>query len=56
MRRTIRDYMTGSKEVKLIYDIITCITTRLVMAYVTFTFVLLEFTPGIRIYMLVDIG
>ncbi|GJQ77049.1 hypothetical protein Trydic_g23621 [Trypoxylus dichotomus] len=36
---------------KRIYDIATFITTRLVMSYITFTFVLLEFWPSIRLYL-----
>ncbi|KRT85710.1 hypothetical protein AMK59_1035, partial [Oryctes borbonicus] len=51
MRRTIRDYFTGNSEIKMMYDISTFITTRLVMSYITFTFILLEFWPGIRLYL-----
>ncbi|XP_025836112.1 lysophospholipid acyltransferase 1-like [Agrilus planipennis] len=51
MRRTVRDYFTGNAELKLIYDIATCILTRLVMAYITFTFVLLDFWPSVRLYL-----
>ncbi|KAF2885530.1 hypothetical protein ILUMI_20680 [Ignelater luminosus] len=51
MRRTIRDYFTYSSKVKFMYDVVTCIITRLVMAYITFTFVLLEFWPSIRLYL-----
>ncbi|KAI4458112.1 hypothetical protein MML48_7g00007142 [Holotrichia oblita] len=51
MRRTIRDYFTGNAEMKRIYDVITFITTRFVMAYITYTFVLLEFWAGIRLYL-----
>lgn len=51
MRKTVRGYFVENKENKLIYDIMTCVTTRLVLAYITFTFVLLEFTPGLKLYL-----
>ncbi|XP_017772737.1 PREDICTED: lysophospholipid acyltransferase 1 [Nicrophorus vespilloides] len=51
MRRTIRNYFTGNKDSKFIYDVITFVTTRFVMAYITFAFVLLEFWGGIRLYL-----
>lgn len=51
VRRNIRPYFLSSKQNKLIYDILTFITTRILMAYITFTFVLLEFMPSIRVYL-----
>jgi len=51
MRRTFRNYFTGNTELKFFYDVITFITTRLVMSYITFTFVLLEFYAGVRVYI-----
>lgn len=36
---------------KRFYDILTLVTTRLVMAYITFPFVLLEFGTSVRIYL-----
>lgn len=51
VRRTIRDYFTGNAEMKLMYDFATFLTTKFVMAYITFTFVLLEFWPGLRLYL-----
>lgn len=51
MRRTIRHYFTGNTELKFIYDVLTFMTTRFVMSYITFTFVLLEFWGGVRLYL-----
>lgn len=51
MRRNVRPYFIENGRTKLLYDIITFVTTRLVMAYITFTFILLEFWPGIRLYL-----
>nr|XP_022910561.1 membrane-bound O-acyltransferase domain-containing protein 2 [Onthophagus taurus] len=51
MRRTIRGYFTKTSELKLFYDIVTFATTKFVMAYITFTFVLLEFWAGLRLYV-----
>ncbi|XP_071451612.1 lysophospholipid acyltransferase 6 [Hetaerina americana] len=51
VRRSVRDYFLDSKQLKAFYDVITMITSRLTMAYVTFPFILLEFYPSIRIYL-----
>ncbi|KAK5650034.1 hypothetical protein RI129_001063 [Pyrocoelia pectoralis] len=51
MRRRFRHYFMYSYESKFIYDVLTFVLTRLAMAYVTFTFVLLEFWPSIRVYL-----
>ncbi|XP_044018627.1 lysophospholipid acyltransferase 2 isoform X2 [Aphidius gifuensis] len=51
IRQTLRPYFLGSKILKIIYKVLTFITTRIVMAYLTFSFVLLEFTPSIRVYL-----
>lgn len=51
MRRTIRDYFTGDPKIKLFYDVITGFVTRLVMTYITVSFVLLELWPGVRLYL-----
>lgn len=50
VRRHVRAYFTDSFEAKLLYDIITFIVTHLVLAYITFPFVLLEFEGSIRLY------
>ncbi|KAB0804736.1 hypothetical protein PPYR_01706 [Photinus pyralis] len=51
MRRNLRHYFLYSTESKFIYDVITFLVTRLAMAYITFTFVVLEFWPSIRLYL-----
>lgn len=51
MRRALRHYFTDSIQKKLFYDVLTGCLTRLAMAYTTFTFVLLELWPGIRLYL-----
>ncbi|KAK2580167.1 hypothetical protein KPH14_012438 [Odynerus spinipes] len=51
VRRHLRPYFLGSKKSKFLYDVMTSITTRIIMAYITFSFVLLEFLPSIRLYL-----
>ncbi|KAF5305485.1 hypothetical protein FQA39_LY01576 [Lamprigera yunnana] len=51
MRRAFRHHFTYSSESKFIYDCITFMVTRFCMAYITFTFVLLEFWPSIKLYL-----
>ncbi|XP_076179737.1 lysophospholipid acyltransferase 6 isoform X2 [Ptiloglossa arizonensis] len=50
-RRNIRPYFLGSKNKKFLYDALTFIATRFLMAYITFSFILLEFLPSIRMYL-----
>ncbi|XP_050293206.1 lysophospholipid acyltransferase 6 [Anthonomus grandis grandis] len=50
MRRHLRPHFLNSNESKLLYDILTFAVTRFVMAYVTFTFVLLEFSASVTVY------
>lgn len=50
-RRHIRPHFLGSKNKKFLYDALTFIATRVSMAYITFSFVLLEFLPSIRLYL-----
>ncbi|XP_003701761.2 lysophospholipid acyltransferase 6 isoform X2 [Megachile rotundata] len=50
-RRKIRPYFLSSKATKFLYDTISFIVTRIVMAYITFSFVLLEFIPSIKVYL-----
>lgn len=51
VRRTIRPYFLGSTQMKFLYDTLTFLTTRVVMAYMTFSFVLLELMPSIIVYL-----
>jgi len=50
MRKTIRNYFLSNPESKLLYDGITFVITKILMAYMVFTFALLEFWPCIRLY------
>jgi len=50
VRRCLRPRFQGSKELAFIYDIITYITTRVMMAYLVFPFVLLEFRASFKVY------
>lgn len=50
VRKQCRHHFTKSFESKLFYDILTFVVTRLTLAYVTFPFVLLEFSGSIRLY------
>ncbi|XP_060527652.1 lysophospholipid acyltransferase 6 [Cylas formicarius] len=50
VRRRVRDHFAASRESKLFYDTSTFVATRLVMAYVTYPFVLLEFWPSVVLY------
>ncbi|XP_067631562.1 lysophospholipid acyltransferase 6 isoform X2 [Eurosta solidaginis] len=50
-RRMIRHRFQGTQCTRMFYDILTCLTTRLVMCYTTFPFVLLEFMGSIRLYL-----
>ncbi|XP_006618896.1 lysophospholipid acyltransferase 2 [Apis dorsata] len=50
-RRNIRPYFLGSKKLKFLYDALTFISTRLTMAYLTLSFLILEFMPSVRMYL-----
>ncbi|XP_017764024.1 PREDICTED: membrane-bound O-acyltransferase domain-containing protein 2 isoform X1 [Eufriesea mexicana] len=50
-RRNIRPYFLVSKRMKFLYDALTFISTRILMAYITFSFILLEFMPSIMMYL-----
>ncbi|XP_057340051.1 lysophospholipid acyltransferase 6 isoform X1 [Microplitis mediator] len=50
VRRHIRPYFIGSKPMKFFYDVLTFTASRISMAYLAFSFVLLEFIPSVRVY------
>ncbi|KOC59675.1 Lysophospholipid acyltransferase 2 [Habropoda laboriosa] len=50
-RRNMRPHFLGSKGKKFLYDALTFIATRILMAYITFSFVLLEFMPSLTMYL-----
>ncbi|XP_011151698.1 lysophospholipid acyltransferase 2 [Harpegnathos saltator] len=51
VRRYVRPLFLESERKQTFYDILTFIATRVIMAYTTFSFVLLEFVPSIRVYL-----
>lgn len=51
IRCHLRPLFLESQRKKTFYDILTFIATRIVMAYITFSFVLLEFLPSIKVYL-----
>ncbi|XP_076287832.1 lysophospholipid acyltransferase 6 isoform X2 [Lasioglossum baleicum] len=50
-RRNIRPYFLGFKMRKFLYDALTFTATRILMSYITLSFILLEFAPSIRMYL-----
>ncbi|XP_058810867.1 lysophospholipid acyltransferase 6 isoform X2 [Phymastichus coffea] len=51
VRRHVRPYFLTSKTKKVFYDALTLVTTRLILTYITFSFILLEFQPSITLYL-----
>ncbi|XP_033217343.1 lysophospholipid acyltransferase 2 isoform X2 [Belonocnema kinseyi] len=51
VRRHLRPFFLVTKKYKLFYDAITLLTTKIILTYTTFTFVLLEFKPSITMYL-----
>jgi len=51
VRRSVRPYFLANRYSKMFYDVMTFLTTRIVMGYMTFSFVLLEFLPSVRLLM-----
>ncbi|KYM79294.1 Membrane-bound O-acyltransferase domain-containing protein 2 [Atta colombica] len=51
VRRYIRPMFLESQRKKIFYDVLTFITTKILMAYMTFSFILLEFVPSIKVYL-----
>lgn len=51
VRRSLRPYFQTTPTMKTFYNLLTMLTTRVVMTYITFSFVLLEFWPSFRLYM-----
>ncbi|KAI9582424.1 lysophospholipid acyltransferase 1 [Glossina fuscipes] len=50
-RRMFRHRFQRTQFTRMFYDILTCLTTRIVMGYTTFPFVMLEFMASIRLYL-----
>ncbi|XP_032666216.1 lysophospholipid acyltransferase 2 isoform X2 [Odontomachus brunneus] len=51
VRRYVRPFFLESERKQTFYDVLTFTSTRIVMAYTTFSFVLLEFVPSIKVYL-----
>lgn len=51
-RRMFRHRFQSTQVTRMFYDILTCITTRIVMGYATFPFVLLEFMVSLFKFMI----
>ncbi|XP_064547798.1 lysophospholipid acyltransferase 6 isoform X2 [Drosophila montana] len=50
-RRMLRYRFQSTQFTRMFYDILTIITTRIVMGYTTFPFVLLEFMGSMKLYL-----
>ncbi|XP_035209746.1 lysophospholipid acyltransferase 2-like isoform X3 [Stegodyphus dumicola] len=50
IRRSIRPLFQGSKFMSRFYDVLTCITTRIALAYIVFPFILLECNASLAVY------
>lgn len=50
-RKLFRHRFQHSEYSRISYDVLTMLTTRLFMGYLTFPFVLLEFNPSVRLYL-----
>uniref|UniRef100_A0A0A9X6N5 Membrane-bound O-acyltransferase domain-containing protein 2 n=1 Tax=Lygus hesperus TaxID=30085 RepID=A0A0A9X6N5_LYGHE len=50
VRSSLRPHFLATPAKKASYDFITMLVTRVLMAYTTFSFVLLEFWPSVRVY------
>ncbi|ODN01090.1 Membrane-bound O-acyltransferase domain-containing protein 2, partial [Orchesella cincta] len=51
VRKIVRPLFVNDRSLKLVYDFFTWLTTRFVIAYVTFSFIILDFTPSILLYL-----
>ncbi|BES92546.1 MBOAT, membrane-bound O-acyltransferase family [Nesidiocoris tenuis] len=50
VRSSLRPHFLATAAKKASYDCITFLFTRVMMAYLTFSFILLEFWPSVRVY------
>ncbi|XP_055526794.1 lysophospholipid acyltransferase 6 isoform X2 [Wyeomyia smithii] len=50
-RKLFREPFQDTALKRMIYDVLTCLVTRLFMGYATFPFVLLEFKASLRMYL-----
>lgn len=50
IRRSVRHFFQESREMAILYDVLTCLTTRIALAYVVFPFILLECNASLLVY------
>lgn len=50
VRRTIRPLFQKGRKMSILYDIITCLSTRLIVMYIVIPFVLLELRTSFKVY------
>ncbi|XP_058832711.1 lysophospholipid acyltransferase 6 isoform X2 [Topomyia yanbarensis] len=50
-RKLFRDRFQDTAFKRILYDVLTCLVTRVFMGYTTFPFVLLEFKASLRMYL-----
>lgn len=49
-RKHIRPYFQTNKLMRIIYDIMTFLVTKIMLTYIVFPFIILEFTKSYKIY------
>ncbi|XP_013777137.1 lysophospholipid acyltransferase 2-like [Limulus polyphemus] len=50
VRRSVRPYFQTSKPISVFYDILSCLATRVALAYIVFPFILLESMASLKVY------
>lgn len=50
VRRSVRPLFQGSRRKQRLYDLLTCLATRIAVAYMVFPFLLLDFHSSVRVY------
>ncbi|XP_022239812.1 lysophospholipid acyltransferase 1-like [Limulus polyphemus] len=50
VRRSVRPYFQTSRPMAVFYDILSCLATRVALAYIVFPFILLESMASLKVY------
>lgn len=50
VRRSVRPLFQGSRQKQRLYDLVTCLATRVAVGYMVFPFLLLDFHSSFRVY------
>ncbi|XP_042905740.1 lysophospholipid acyltransferase 6 isoform X2 [Parasteatoda tepidariorum] len=50
IRRSVRPLFQSKRSLSRLYDVITCVTTRIALAYIVFPFILLEYHASLAVY------